>query len=368
MQICTRCIIPDTFPNVTFEGGVCSFCRNHDRLPKINDRILGEAKLKELTALRGKSEYDVAVPLSGGKDSSYVLYYVVKKLGLRPLALCFDNGFINKVATRNVRKLCDSLGAGLILGEATPHRAKLVGEALKTSQYLGKFTRVCGNCENNLRSFAINQAKQHSIPLIIWGSTDFEDSAEFFLSKEPITHRKRFGKLSNIKLRIKKALGTLFQGKVKFSDTLMASYHGLKCLYHGVRDNIAQKTPEGVKVLNPFLEVSLEGKGVRSISLFDYIAYNPYQMIETLKQEIGWEAPSDKEARMDCRIHAISNYKHYINTGITKDGFTLTVLVRNGLLSREDALRKEQAMRNGLDAECREIMQQYNVAIDVKPL
>ena len=48
MKICKRCIIPDSFPNVTFENGICSFCRNYDRFPKINKNVLGKDKLLEI--------------------------------------------------------------------------------------------------------------------------------------------------------------------------------------------------------------------------------------------------------------------------------------------------------------------------------
>ena len=49
--------------------------------------------LKELPA-KGQGDYDCLVPLSGGKDSSYALHYVVRELGLKPLAASFDHGFV----------------------------------------------------------------------------------------------------------------------------------------------------------------------------------------------------------------------------------------------------------------------------------
>jgi hypothetical protein len=52
--------------------------------------------------------YDCVVGLSGGTDSTYCLY-VTKKLGLRPLAVHFDNGFVSGTATANIKATAERL-------------------------------------------------------------------------------------------------------------------------------------------------------------------------------------------------------------------------------------------------------------------
>ena len=47
MQLCRKCIIPDTFPGVTFEDGICGFCRVEGSMDKINKDLLGEEALIE---------------------------------------------------------------------------------------------------------------------------------------------------------------------------------------------------------------------------------------------------------------------------------------------------------------------------------
>src|SRR5256885_6602450 len=80
VQVCRRCIM-DTASDasVTFdEHGVCSHCRNHDRL--ISSRVLkgreGKAALEQLTGKIKKAglnrEYDCIIGVSGGVDSTYV--------------------------------------------------------------------------------------------------------------------------------------------------------------------------------------------------------------------------------------------------------------------------------------------------------
>jgi hypothetical protein len=68
---------------------------------------------------------------------------------------------------------------------------------------------------------------------------------------------------------------------------------------------------------------------------------------------------------MDCKIHAISNYQHLKDTGITKDGFTLSVLVRNELLPRDEAMRREKAMQEGLEKEVEQFCKDAGVPMIV---
>jgi hypothetical protein len=346
--------MPRSHPNIAFTDGVCSYCRGHDRSFRINENVLGEEKLAELLRSGGSAGYDCAVPVSGGKDSCYVLYYIVKKFGLKPLALFFDSGFTNAFAGGNVEKICRTLGVDLVTGRATEYRRELVREALLASRHLGKFVRICGNCENNIRTFAINESVKRNIPFIVWGYTDFEDNPAYFANENGVAHSKRYGTLGSMLRRMKKTFSTVVSQRAGIRNKSGAVYHGIRSLFHGIRDNIATGTPEGLRKFSPFLEVSLHGKKARSISFFDYIEYNPVMMVDILKREVGWESPKDRESRMDCMIHSLANFQNWKDAGITKDGFTYAVLVRNGFLSREEALKKEEILVEHMETECRE--------------
>jgi hypothetical protein len=361
MQRCSICIIPDSFPGITFENGVCGFCRSYPERSRAKHAVLGAEALYKLISSNRSGTFDCAVPISGGKDSSYVLYYTVRNLKLKPLALFMDSGFTNDFARRNVERECAALGVELVIGHPTEFRRLLVREALETSKRLGRFVRMCGNCENNIRSFVINECRKHGILFIIWGSTDFEDSAAYFLSDKETTHRQTFGRFGNVFRRAAKAARTLFSSRRSLGDTLSGAAHGIRCLYYGVRDNRTARAPEGIRTFDPFLEVSYEGKGVRSLSLFDYVEYDPFRMIEILKREVGWESPAEKESRMDCRIHCFGNFQHLRDTGITRDGFTMAYLVRAGRMSREEALRREDLLARDAANECRAVFDELGV-------
>jgi N-acetyl sugar amidotransferase len=97
-------------PNIVFdEKGVCNHCYEHNRL--VRQKVLsGEAGSRYLQKLveeirqagRGKP-YDCVIGVSGGVDSTYVAY-IVKKLGLRPLAVHMDNGWDSELAVKNIEE------------------------------------------------------------------------------------------------------------------------------------------------------------------------------------------------------------------------------------------------------------------------
>jgi N-acetyl sugar amidotransferase len=118
MKRCSRCLYDETVPNIKFdENGVCNYCHMHDqmnqeyptgtegkrRLQAIADQIRNEGRRKK---------YDVVVGVSGGADSSYMLY-LTKELGLRPLAVHFDNTWNSTVATENIHDVLKKLDVDL---------------------------------------------------------------------------------------------------------------------------------------------------------------------------------------------------------------------------------------------------------------
>ncbi len=118
-QICTRCLMDSTDPNIVFdENGVCNHCHDHDRLmkQKVVTGKAGEEYLKKLVDEmkrdgRGKP-YDCLIGVSGGVDSTYVAY-LVKKMGLRPLAVHMDNGWDSELAVKNIEETLKRLGIDL---------------------------------------------------------------------------------------------------------------------------------------------------------------------------------------------------------------------------------------------------------------
>jgi N-acetyl sugar amidotransferase len=117
-KICSRCIYNEKIPYISFDsGGVCNYCRQVEQLD--TEYAVGEAGMKVLRELAKKikegsrnRQYDVVVGVSGGTDSSYLLY-LAKELGLRPLAAHFDNTWNSKIAVENIQNVLGKLEVDL---------------------------------------------------------------------------------------------------------------------------------------------------------------------------------------------------------------------------------------------------------------
>ena len=118
-QQCRRCIMDSTAPGICFDAhGTCLFCAVHDRMDAAFP--LGAAGHRTVhchaEAMRRAGRYlryDCVVGVSGGRDSTYLLWYCVTRLKLRPLAVHFNDGFGNPVAGENMVRTCQRLGVEL---------------------------------------------------------------------------------------------------------------------------------------------------------------------------------------------------------------------------------------------------------------
>ena len=115
---CSRCLYDESTPSISFdENGVCSYCRMIDEMEQqypTGDK--GWAHLEHLAEQikkdgKGK-KYDVAIGVSGGCDSSYMLH-LSQELGLRPLAVHFDNTWNSQIATENIHCVLKKLNIDL---------------------------------------------------------------------------------------------------------------------------------------------------------------------------------------------------------------------------------------------------------------
>ena len=114
IQSCTNCVMDTTDSNLTFDSnGVCDYCRNYKlKLNKdIQTKTLSdlEVYVKKIKLAGKNKQYDCIIGLSGGADSSYLVYYAKEVLGLRPLVFTVDTGWNLNVAIENIERLVKSL-------------------------------------------------------------------------------------------------------------------------------------------------------------------------------------------------------------------------------------------------------------------
>ena len=109
-----------TDSKISFDDkGICDHCNTYysDILPKWHTDEKGDKALKEIVKKIKKEgegkDFDCLMGMSGGIDSSYLLYIMVKKYGLRPLVFHVDAGWNSQIAVNNIERLVDGLGLDL---------------------------------------------------------------------------------------------------------------------------------------------------------------------------------------------------------------------------------------------------------------
>lgn len=119
-QICTNCVMDTTDSAITFdEKGVCDHCTTYcsKTLPSWHTDDRGWDELQLLVNRIKKQgqgkDFDCIVGMSGGIDSSYLVYVAKEKLGLRPLVFHVDAGWNSQIAVNNIERIVDKLGLDL---------------------------------------------------------------------------------------------------------------------------------------------------------------------------------------------------------------------------------------------------------------
>lgn len=118
--VCSNCVMDTTDPAISFDlRGVCDHCNtfhNHVQ-PHWDPDGCGKAELDRMSAAIRRAgrnqDFDCIIGMSGGIDSSYLVYAAKELMGLRPLVFHVDAGWNSQIAVNNIERLVDGLGLDL---------------------------------------------------------------------------------------------------------------------------------------------------------------------------------------------------------------------------------------------------------------
>lgn len=275
---CNKCVLPETYPNIFFdEQGVCNYCKRYKRFISRKEEILincfNEAK-------KSKGKYDVLVPLSGGKDSSFVLYLAKKKYNLKVLAYTFDNGFLSDTALRNIDCAINKADVDYIFYKPNWENMKTLYRAVLL--YSGELCVVCGF---GIQSSLLKISKDYNIPLVLVGTSQVEKECP---PPENLYDQKRFEAIlrdANVEVK-----------------------------------NFLHKNPK-VKVIEPL----------------SYIDPKEDEIKKILIEEMDWE---DCPKHSDCIAEPFSNFIREHRYGYSRRACYFSVMIRMGEMKRDEAIKK----------------------------
>jgi N-acetyl sugar amidotransferase len=305
-QTCNRCVQDSSVPGISFDSnGICNFCHFHDKLERIfpngekGEKILNMffQKIKN----KGKNnKYDCIIGISGGRDSTYLLYLAVKKWGLRPLAVHFNDGFDNPVAGENMLNAVKLLGVDL----RTITSDWREGKALKIDFLKASVPDLNMGTDIGIASSLYGTAAKEGVKYILIGQSFRTEGVK------PLSWSFFDGDyLKNV--------------HKKFSNKPLRNW-----------------SPEdpgfNLAIKELFYYTALRGiKTILPMYYYDYIREEADKIIKT---ELGWVYPGAHY--FDDLYHSMIKYVHRVKFNIDMNMNSDSALVRSGQLSREAALSR----------------------------
>jgi len=310
---CRSCLFPNTKPDLHLnEDGECNACTNYKNRNQINwNERLNQLKdiLKKYESTKS-AYWDCIIPVSGGKDSTYQVIKMLE-LGMNPLCVTATTCDLSEIGRSNIDNI-KSLGVDCI--EISPNqvvRKKLnriglthVGD-ISWPEHAGIFT------------IPIKIAVQFNVPLIIWGENpQNEYGGPAAATKTNVLDRRwleEFGGLLGLRVSDLPVIE-----EIKTNDLVFYQY------------------PE---------QIDLDHIGVTGLFLGYFIPWDGNSNA-VIAQEHGFktidtivEGSVVNYENLDNYQTGIHDYFKYLKFGFGRATDLLSMSIRRGKITREDALQ-----------------------------
>lgn len=320
LKRCTRCLLPETYETIEFDAeGVCNLCRgaefkkadiDWDERKRLLDRLIEKH--------RGKGDYDCIVPYSGGKDSTFQLYYLMKEYGLKPLVVRFNHGFMRSTLEDNNQRTLKKLGVDVL--EFTPNWQIVKRVMLESFR---RKTDFCWHCHSGIYTYPLRIAVKFNIPLLFWGEPLADLSAYYDYLNDEIEYEdeKKFNMVRNLGISADDMWGMINtpENPVDKRDLIPYTYPDLK---------------------------DLKKIDYTSVCLGSFIPWDYTKNTEIIKRELGWKIDelegvpmdiNDHGEKIECFMQGSRDYIKFIKRGYSRVAQINAFHVRNGRMTTEAA-------------------------------
>ena len=295
MQVCKRCLYTSYHPlYLTFnEEGVCSGCRVHEEKDQLdwNDRASKLAGILEGYRSRTGRNYDCVIPVSGARDSYFIVHTVKNVYGMNPLLVTYNKQYNTAVGIRNLANLRIRFNCDIMTLTVNPETVKKI-----TRSTLRRFGSMYWHCLAGHTVYPVQIAVKFKIPLIIWGAHQGVDQVGMFSHLDEVEMTRKYRKEHDL-------MGFEAEDLIDDFDNITAS------------DVVSFCYPDNQE---------LEQVGVRGIYLNNYIRWDSRAQHERMIREYGYEtAPQtrtfDTYNDVDCWSYSdVHDYIKWVKHGYGK--------------------------------------------------
>jgi N-acetyl sugar amidotransferase len=324
-QYCRKCVYPSSSASpLSFDDhGICSGCRTHEQKLNID---WGQRRqwLKELTdEYKSNNNYDIVIPVSGGKDSYFQTHIAVKELGLKPLLVTYHGNNYLPEGEYNLSRMrevfdCDHI----IVRPSVDTLVKMNRIGFKLQGDMNWH----GHC--GIFTVPIQVAVRYKVPLILWGEHGFMDLAGMYSYNDLVEFTAKY--------RLEHALRGYDWND--FTD------EGLEKLGRSeLKETLAEKDLLWAKYPS---DDEIDEVGTRGIYLGNFVNWDANEHSKLVIEQYGWEPakyPFERTYRQisnldDMHENGIHDYLKFIKFGYGRASDHACKDIRSGVMTREQGI------------------------------
>ncbi|MDD5617604.1 MAG: N-acetyl sugar amidotransferase [Candidatus Omnitrophica bacterium] len=326
MRYCTKCVYPSASATpLTFdENGVCSGCRVSAQKKSIDWGKRFQLLKDMVKQYKSNSNYDIVIPVSGGKDSYFQTHIVVKELGLKPLLITYHGNNYLPEGEYNLYRMkevfdCDHI----IFRPSTDVLIKMnrVGFRLQGDM---NWHNHCG-----IFTVPIQVAVRYKVPLMLWGEHGFMELGGMYSYNDFVEFTANF--------RLEHAQRGLDWHD--FTDEGLEKL-GRPELKEGLtaKDLLWAQYPS---------DDEIDSVGVRGIYLSNFLNWDANKHSKLVMEKYGWkpaEQPFERTYRNfsnldDMHENGIHDYLKFIKFGYGRATDHSCKDIRAGIMTRDEGIK-----------------------------
>lgn len=315
MKQCKRCLYTENHPlNIIFdEESICSGCRIHEEKLSL-DWTAREQKLRSILESYRNSNgmsYDCIIPVSGGRDSYYIVHLLKNVYGMNPLLVSYNKHYNTHIGIRNYQYLKTIFDCDALQMIVQPQKVKKI--TLSTLKHFGS---MYWHVLAGQSVFPVQTAVRFKIPLIIWGVHQGVDQVGMFSHTDEVEMTRRYRKEHDL-------MGYEAEDLLALDPTLTQN--------------------DLLQYLYPH-DKEIEKVGVRGIYLGNYIPWDTKRQHEEMIEKYGYETMKqqrsfDSYSDVDC-VHYLGLHDmiKYLKHGYGKATDHACREIRWGRLTRNEGI------------------------------
>ena len=295
MDYCSRCLYPKNHPLYLYidEEGVCSGCRVHEEKDTLDWKPRAQKLGQIFDAFKNRSgnNYDCIIPVSGARDSYFIVHTVKNVYGMNPLLVTYNKQYNTAEGIRNLANLRIQFDCDIMTLTVNPDTVKKITRAT-----MRKMGSIYWHCLAGQTVYPVQVAVKFKIPLIIWGAHQGIDQVGMFSHLDEVEMTRKYRKEHDL-------MGYE-------AEDLVDDFDGI-----GEEDIVQFRYPD---------DKELERVGVRGIYLNNYIRWDTKAQHEKMISEFGYKTQKqtrtfDSYNDVDCFNYSdVHDYIKFIKHGYGK--------------------------------------------------